>query len=66
MRERKFKREMRDMSRLALGELFKKAQRNKRLKRNAIECRFRAAYAQRKALARMYGREIAKRIRASN
>jgi len=63
MRNRQFKREMRDVSRLALGELFKKAQRNKRLKRNALECRFRTAYAQRKMLAQAYGRAIAARLR---
>jgi len=66
MRTQKFKRENERVRSMTLAELMKQAARNKRLVQNALAARFRKSYAQRKALGRMYGREIAKRIRASN
>jgi hypothetical protein len=64
MRERKFKREMRKAAKLELNDLHKEAQRNKRLLRNALACRFRDAYIMRRQLGRAYGREIARRLSA--
>jgi hypothetical protein len=63
MRERKYKREIKRMQHMQLAELRKHAARNKRLLRNALACRFRKAYAQRKQLAQLYGRAIARRMR---
>jgi len=62
---KKIAREMRKMQKLSLKELYARAARNKRLLRNALAARFRAAYAQRKSLSRAYGREIARRLGAN-
>ena len=64
MRERKFKRENERVRSMTLAELRKQAARNKRLVQNALEARFRKAYALRRALGRAYGAEIARRLSA--
>ena len=64
MRTQKFKRENERVRSMTLAELRKQAARNKRLVRNALEARFRKAYALRRALGRAYGAEIARRLSA--
>jgi len=62
MRERKLTREIKRMRRMTLAELLKEARRNARLRKNALHCAFRSAYATRKMLGRVYGAEIARRL----
>ena len=62
MRERKYRRELKRISRMSLAELRARAARNKRLLVNALAARFRTAYGLRKRLSRAYGREIARRL----
>jgi len=59
---RKLDRELRQMANLGLNELLKAARRNKRLIKNALSCQFRRAYAERKTLAKLYGRVIARKL----
>ena len=64
MRNRQFKRENQRVDGMSLAELRKRAARNKRLLKNALNCKFRRAYMQHKQLGRAYGAEIARRMSA--
>jgi hypothetical protein len=63
MRSCRFVREVKRMQHMPLAELRTRAARNKRLLVNALNCAFRKSYMTRKRLAKLYGDEIARKMR---
>jgi hypothetical protein len=61
--KKELERELREMPSLSRYKLHRRSRRQKALMRTALAARRRYEYAARKALCRMYAREIARKMR---